>query len=138
MTDQGSAGAGVGMLAFVYAPSADVAGDVRALVELVGADVVFAIQDSGTRVAMLRVGSGEPPIVITDHLPDERPIFLYRVEDLPVAVERLRSRGWIADRSLELPMGPCATFHVPGGLRLALVEISRPAVVESMAGRRDF
>lgn len=138
MTDDQSAAASLGTLDFVYAPSADVAADVRALVDHLGAELVFAIDDSGTRVAMLRVGTGGPPILVTEHLPDERPVFLYRVEDLSAAVERLRARGWTTDRSLELPMGPCATFHAPGGLRLGLFELSRPGVVASMAGRRDF
>ena len=138
MTDRGVDDPVPGSLDFVYAPSREVVADVAALVEHLGAQVVFAIDDGGTRVAMLRVGSGGPPILVTDHLPDERPIFLYRVEDLPAAVERLRVGGWTADRSLELPMGPCATFHAPGGLRLGLFELSRPGVVESMTGRRDF
>lgn len=128
----------LGPLDFVYAPSVDVAADVRWIVDGIGAEIVFAIEDSGTRVAMLRVGSTGPAIVVTDHLPDDRPVFLYRVEHLAAAVDRLRSRGWTADRSLELPMGPCATFHAPGGLRLGLYELSRPFVLESMAGRRDF
>lgn len=138
MTDERSVGAALGTLDFVYAPSANVAADVRALVDHLGAELVFAIDDSGARVAMLRLGAGGPPILVTDHLPDERPVFLYRVDDLAGATEQLRARGWTADRSLELPMGPCATFHAPGGLRVGLFELSRPGVVESMAGRRDF
>jgi hypothetical protein len=35
-------------------------------------------------------------------------------------------------------MGPAATFHAPGGLRLAIYEPSRPFVVDSFAGRQDF
>ena len=138
MTDERSVGVSLGTLDFVYAPSTDVAADVRALVEHLGAELVFAIDDSGTRVAMLRVGADGPPILVTDHLPDERPVFLYRVDDLSVATQRLRTHGWTTDRSLELPMGPCATFHAPGGLRVGLFELSRPGVVESMSGRRDF
>jgi hypothetical protein len=30
------------------------------------------------------------------------------------------------------------TFRAPGGLRLGVYELSRPGVLESMAGRRDF
>jgi hypothetical protein len=125
-------------LDYVYAPSSDVAVDARWFGEVLGAELVFAIESEGTRVAMLRVGSGAPPVLVTDHLPDDRPIFLYRVEDLAAASRTLSARGWAPDRTLELPMGPAATFHAPGGLRLAIYEPVRPSVVDSMAGRRDF
>ena len=128
----------LGPLDYVYAPSADVAADVRRLGEGLGAELVFAIDRSGTRVAMLRLGTDGPAILLTDHLPDERPVFVYRVDDLDEIVTRLEADGWATDRTLELPMGPCATFTAPGGLRLAAYELSRPGVVESMAGQRDF
>ena len=128
----------LGPLDYVYAPSSDVAADARRLSEVDGAELVFAIDRSGTRVAMLRLGTGGPAILLTDHLPDERPIFVYRVDDLAETVTRLEADGWATDRTLELPMGACATFTAPGGLRLAVYELSRPGVVESMAGQRDF
>ena len=127
----------LGPLDYVYAPSSDVAADAGWFVETLGAELVFAIERSGTRVAMLRVGTG-PAVLVTDHLPDERPIFLYRVDDVAEAGARLEARGWTAERTLELPMGTCTTFSAPGGLRLAVYELSRPGVVESMAGQRDF
>ena len=127
----------LGPLDYVYAPSSDVAADARRLSEVLGAELVFAIDRSGTRVAMLRPGTGEPAILLTDHLPDERPIFVYRVDDLAETVTRLEVDGWTTDRTLELPMGPCATLTAPEGLRLAVYELSRPGVVESMAGQRD-
>jgi hypothetical protein len=129
---------GLGSLDYIYAPSSNVAEDARWFTTALGAEQVFAIDDGGTRVAMLRIGSGGPPVVLTDHLPDERPILLYRVAKLAVAVARLRERGWTPDRRIELPMGPAATLHGPGGLRLAIYEPTRPFVVDSFAGRRDF
>jgi hypothetical protein len=115
----------LGPLDFVYAPSADVAVDARWLVETIGAELVFAIDRSGTRVAMLRVGTGGPAILLTDHLPDDRPVFIYRVDDLAATSADFATRGWTPERTLELPMGTCT-------------ELSRPGVVESMAGQRDF
>jgi hypothetical protein len=128
----------LGPLDYVYAPSSDVAADAQAFVETLGAELVFAIDRSGTRVAMLRVGTGGPAILLTDHLPDDRPVFLYRVESVAETEAELGARGWAPERQLDLPMGSCTTLRAPGGLRLAVYELSRPGVVESMAGQRDF
>lgn len=128
----------LGTLDFVYAPSTDVAADTKRFVDALGAELVFAIDRSGTRVAMLRLGSSGPAILMTDHLPDERPVFLFRVERVTAAERELAERGWTPERTLELPMGACMTFSAPGGLRLGVYELSRPGVVESMAGQRDF
>jgi len=128
----------LGTLDFLYAPSAEVAADVAWFTEVLGAELVFAIESGGTRVAMLRLGTDAPCVLVTDHLPDDRPILLYRVASLADASERLGERGWTPDRTVDLPMGPATTFHAPGGLRLAIYEPSRPFVVDSMAGQRDF
>ena len=128
----------LGSLDFIYAPSTDVAADVTWLTGVLGAELVFAIDSGGTRVAMLRMGTDSPPVLVTDHLPDDRPVFLYRVASLGDASTRLTERGWTPDRTIELPMGPATTFHAPGGLRLAIYESSRPFAVDSMAGQRDF
>ena len=127
----------LGALEFIYAPSADVARDVGWFAEVLGAEVRFAIEDEGTHVAMLRLGDG-PPLLVTDHLPDDRPIFLYRVSRLADAEKDLTERGWSPERSIELPMGPATTFRSPGGVRLAIFEATRPFVVDSFIGRRDF
>ena len=127
----------LGSLDYIYAPSADVAADAHWFVETLGAELVFAI-DSGTRVAMLRVGTSGPAILLTDHLPDERPVFLYRIDNLASTTADLEVRGWTPERTIELPPGACTTFSAPGGLRMAVYELSRPGVVESMAGQRDF
>jgi len=129
---------GLGTLDYVYAPSTDVPADVRWFVEVLRAEVIFAIDDGGTKVASLRLGQGGPPMLLTDHLPDDRPIFLYRVADLDEVSAALGGRGWSAERSIELPMGPATTFRAPGGLRLAIYEPSRPFVVDGFVGRRDF
>jgi hypothetical protein len=129
---------GLDTLDFLYAPSTDVAADTTWFSDVLGAEVVFAIESGGTRVAMLRLGAGTPSVLVTDHLPDERPILLYRVASLAETARRLRARGWTPDRTVDLPMGAASTFHAPGGLRLAVYEPARPFVVESMSGRRDF
>jgi hypothetical protein len=126
-----------GRLDFLYTPSADVAADVRYFVDVLGADLGFAIEDGGVRVAMVELG-GPPAILLTDHLDGKRPIHLYAVDDLHAARRELEGRGWQQERAVELPPGPAITFRTPGGLRLAIYQPVRPFVVESFKGRRDF
>ena len=127
----------LGSLDFLYTPSADVAADARYFVEVLGAELGFAIEDGGIRVAMVSFGA-PPAILLTDHLEGDRPVHLYAVVDLEATSRDLEARGWRPDRSVELPPGPATTFRSPGGLRLAIYEPSRPFVVESFKGRRDF
>lgn len=129
---------GLGPLDYIYAPSTDLAADVTYFTDVLGAELVFAIDSGGTRVTMVRLGTQAPPLLLTDHLPDDRPVFIYRVDDLAAVSKRLGERGWTPERTIELPPGPCTTFRAPGGLRLAIYEPVRPGVVESMAGQRDF
>jgi hypothetical protein len=127
----------LGSLDFLYMPSDDVAADLRHFVDVLGFEAVFAIEDGGIRVAMV-VAPGSPAILLTDHLEGDRPIHLFRVDDLARERAELAGRGWVAERSVDLPPGPATTFRTPGGLRLAIYEPSRPFVVESFRGRRDF
>ena len=129
---------GIESLDFLYTPSRDVAADVGDLTTVVGGRLVFAIEDAGIRVAMVELGSGPPSVLLTDHVEGERPILVYRVADLAVAVAELARRGWTPHRSLEIPPGPCTSFTTPGGHRIALYELVRPGVLEHFEGRRDF
>ena len=129
---------GVESLDFLYTPSRDVAADVAEYTDVLGARLVFAIKDGGIRVAMVELPSGPPAILLADHVEGERPILVYRVADLSLAVAELRARGWAPDRSLEIPPGPVASFRSSAGHRFAFYELVRPGVLEHFAGRRDF
>jgi len=125
-------------LDYIYAPSSDVARDLASFAELPGARVAFAIEDGGTRVAMLQLTESSPRLLLADHLEGETPVYIYRVPSLAEASGRLRAGGWEELRTLEIPVGPCASFRAPGGQRLALYERTRPGVVDHFEGRRDF
>ncbi len=125
-------------LDFVYTPSTDVAADLRSHVDVLGARLIFAIEDSGTRVAMVELAAGPPRILLTDHLEGDRPILVYRVEDLAAARAELGSRGLEPERSLEIPQGPLSSYRTPGGHRFALYQETRPGVLSHFEGRRDF
>jgi hypothetical protein len=125
-------------LDYIYEPSSDVAGEMAYLSEVLGAHVIFAIDDGGTRVAMLQLGEGPPRLLLADHLEGERAVYIYRVADLDAARAELRGRGWREDRELEIPMGPCTSLTTAGGHRIALYQLTRPGVARHFEGRRDF
>ena len=125
-------------LDFLYTPSADVAADVEHFTAVLGAELVFAIEAFGARVAMVRLSASEPALLLADHLDGERPVLLYRVADLEAAMDGLEARGWERAPRLEIPHGPCCSFSTPGGHRIAIYELRRPEVATRFAGRRDF
>lgn len=125
-------------LDFLYTPSSDVPGDLKYFVEVLGARAVFAIDAMGTKVAAVELTQGPPLVLLTDHVEGERPILVYRVEDLSEALEGLAARGWEREGTFEIPHGPCCSLRTPGGHRIALYELARPEVTEHFAGRFDF
>jgi hypothetical protein len=125
-------------LDFIYMPSVDVAADVRYFTEVLGARLTFAVEGMGTRVAMLQLTDGAPSLLLAGHLEGERPVLVYRVADLSVAVGELESRGWQRGTMLEIPHGPICSFAAPGGQRLAIYQLTRPEAGEHFIGRRDF
>jgi hypothetical protein len=125
-------------LDFVYMPSRDVAADVAYFTDVLDARLVFAIDGMGTRVAMVELTSGPPRILLAGHLEGDRPVLVYRVEDLASAEAGLRARGWAAGHALEIPQGPVHSFTAPGGQRIAIYQLTRPGVEASFEGRRDF
>jgi hypothetical protein len=125
-------------LDFIYSPCTDVAAEQRHFEEVLGAKVVFAIDGMGARVAMLELAADSPRLLLADHLEGDRPVLVYRVADLAAAMADLESRGWKSGMRLEIPQGPICSFTTPGGHRLAIYQRTRPGVIESFAGRRDF
>jgi hypothetical protein len=125
-------------LDFLYVPSADVAADAGYWVNVLGANLVFAVDGMGARVAMLELGSSGPRVLLTDHLEDKRTVLIYRVDDLERTLKMLRARGWKKGRSLEIPHGPCVSFATPGGQRVAIYQLARPEAAKSFVGRMDF
>jgi len=125
-------------LDYLYTPSKDVARDARYFTEVLGGRLGFAVEGMGARVALIELTTGPPHVLLTDHLEDDRPIYIYRVEDLGKATAGLKKRGLKKLHSLEIPMGPCSSFATPGGQRIALYELARPGVLDHFMGRKDF
>jgi hypothetical protein len=125
-------------LDFIYLPSRDVAADLAHFTQGLGGEVVFAIEASGTRVAMVRLGPDPPPLLFASHLQGDQPILLYRVESLDRAIAELRVRHVAIGVEFEIPHGRGVEVTNPGPQRVALYERTRPGADERLAGRRDF
>jgi hypothetical protein len=125
-------------LDYIYMPSRDVAADVAYFTDVLGGRLVFAVEGMGTRVAMVELTSEPPRILLAGHLEGDRPVLVYRVDDLDRSIAELEHRGWTRGHTLEIPQGPVCSFSAPGGQRLAIYELSRPGVEASFEGRRDF
>ena len=125
-------------LDYIYEPSADVATDMIYFEKVLGARIAFAVEGMGARVAMVQLTEGPPHILLTDHLEGNRPILIYRVENLDRALAQIESQGWKREGRLEIPMGPCCSFKTQGSHRIALYELARPEVARHFEGRRDF
>ncbi|MEA2309858.1 MAG: hypothetical protein QOI65_2144 [Thermoleophilaceae bacterium] len=125
-------------LDFVYMPSGDVAADVAHFTEVLGGDLVFAIEAFDTRVAMVRMTESPPALLLAGHLHGDRPVLVFRVDDLDAAVAAVEARGYEAGERFGIPHGPGCMLEAPGGQRLALYELTRPEADERLAGRRDF
>ena len=125
-------------LDFVYMPSGDVAGDVRHFTEVLGGELVFAIEAFGTRVAMVRMTPQAPAVLLAGHLHDDRPVLVFRVADLDGAVAAIEERGFEAGERFGITHGPGCMLDAPGGQRIAVYELTRPEADERLGGRRDF
>ena len=105
---------------------------------MLGGRLLFAIAAMGTRVAMIELTPDPPKLVLAGHLDGDRPVLVYRVDDLDAATATLRDRGWDEGHGLEIPQGPVRSFVGTGGHRIALYELTRPGVEAGFIGRRDF
>jgi hypothetical protein len=125
-------------LDFLYMPSRDVSRDLKYFTDVLRAQLVFAVDGMGARVAALRLTEEPPLILLADHVEGEAPILVFRVDDLKAELKRLEKDGWKRSATFEIPHGPCCSFTAPGGQRIALYQLTRPEVASHFEGRRDF
>ena len=125
-------------LDFIYMPSPDAAADMHHAEEALGGEIVFAIEAFGTRVAMVALGKSSPALLFAEHLEGERPVLVYRVDDLDAAAKELGEQGAEVGDEFGIPHGPIREVSTPGGNRLAIYELTRPERAEEIKGRRDF
>ena len=125
-------------LDFVYLPSRDAPADVAHLTEGLGGELVFAVERFGTRVAMVRMVAEGPELLLAEHLEGDRPILVFRVDDLAAEIAALEARDVSLGSHFEMPYGVGVEVVAPGPQRLAIYERTQPERGRSLAGRRDF
>lgn len=125
-------------LDFIYHPSRDTKRDLAYFTEVLGAQLRFAVEGMGARVAALEMATGGPLLLLADHVKGDTPILVYRVKSLFSAMQKLEKRGWKKQESFEIPHGPVCSFRTPGGQRIAIYELARPDAGRHFDGRRDF
>ena len=95
-----------------------------------GAKLLWEFSDFGARVAGFDL-CGEPYLLIADHVKAPSKRLIYEVEDLKAAAEKLKARGWEPDGgSFEIPDGPCTNFKDESGNEYAILQMSRPHILE--------
>ncbi len=129
---------GLERLDFIYMPSADAARDLRFYADVLGGEIVFAIERFETRVGQIRLGEERPRVMVAEHLEGEAPFLVFRVDDLEATISELERRGAEVGERFGIPHGPGVALRTPGGQLLALYELTRPGAEEMLSGRRDF
>jgi predicted enzyme related to lactoylglutathione lyase len=87
---------------------------------------------------MVSLGAGSPALLFAEHLEGERPVLVYRVDDLDAATTALREQGAEVGDEFGIPHGPVRAITTPSGNRLAIYQLTRPERAEQIKGRRDF
>jgi len=95
-----------------------------------GAKLLWNLKDSGARVAAFDL-CGEPYLLIADHVKAPSKRLIYEVDGLNEAAELLKGQGWKPDGgSFEIPDGPCMNFKDQSGNEYAILQMSRPHILE--------
>jgi len=124
-------------LDFLYVPTDDIDAAITQHIDALGAEPEWKVRAMGTVVACLRVSEAGPRILLSEHLEGTAPILVYRVAAYDDAMTRLRAAGITDIRELEIPHGPCASFHTDNGQHLAVYELVRPGAQTHFDGRFD-
>ena len=117
-------------LAYVYVGTSDFDGDLEYYGKTLGGKLLWNRKAFGARVAAFDL-CGEPYLLIADHVKAPSKRLIYEVEDLEEAADELKGRGWRADGgSFEIPDGPCINFRDESGTEYAILQMSRPHILE--------
>jgi hypothetical protein len=124
-------------LVYVYIGTSSFEGDIDFYENKLGAKLLWNRKAFGARVAAFDL-CGEPYLLLADHVKAPSKRLIYEVEDVERAVKELKSRGWEPEGgSFEIPDGPCINFKDVSGNEYAILQMSRPHILEeSQRGSR--
>jgi len=125
-------------LDFVYVPAPNIESSVQYYTEVLGGELLWKIHAYGVWVACIALSKeAKPFVLLADHIHKKDMMLIYQVEDLDVATEQLKSKGWKEENRIEIPPGPCCTFRDPAGNGLVIYENTRPHIMSEFRGRID-
>ena len=125
-------------LDFLYVPASNIQESIRYYTNILDGELLWKIHAYGVWVACIKLSNKqEPYILLADHIEKKDPILIYRVKNLDKTSSDLKSRGWMQEKRLEIPSGPCCTFRDPTDNHIAIYENKRPNVMEEFKGRID-
>jgi len=117
-------------LVYVYVGTSDYKADYDFYMNRLGAELVWEFEEFGAKVAAFNL-CGEPFLLIADHVRAPSKRLIYEVDDIATAANELKKRGWKADGpAFEVPDGPCINFKDRSGNDYALIQMTRPHILE--------
>jgi hypothetical protein len=117
-------------LVYVYIGTSSFDGDLDFYGNKLGAKLLWNRKAFGARVAAFDL-CGEPYLLLADHVKAPSKRLIYEVEDLEEAAKELKGRGWKPEGgSFEIPDGPCINFKDESGNEYAILQMSRPHILE--------
>ena len=117
-------------IAYIYVGTSDFEGDRNYYSKVLGARKVWEFREFGARVAAFDL-CGEPYLLLADHVKAPSKRLIYQVDDIGAAKRTLEARGWESDgEEFEIPDGPCLNFKDKSGNEFAILEMTRPRILE--------
>ena len=117
-------------LVYIYTGTKNYSADHHFYKNILGAKLIWEFENFGAKVAAFDL-CGEPYLLIADHVHAPSKRLIYEVENLEDTFRILKSQGWKPDgEKFEVPDGPCYNFTDVSGNEYAILQMSRPHILE--------
>ena len=117
-------------LVYIYIGTSHYEADHNFYKNILNASLIWEFEDFGAKVAAFNL-CGEPYLLIADHVAAPAKRLIFEVADIDEAAKQLKEKGWKADgNKFEVPDGPCINFKDESGNEYAILEMSRPYILQ--------